>query len=259
MGEVGYALNPMSDQIPRSPSQHHFRMAASDVCWSPEAKADHASPTIWATGLKRGCKAVTLVEAMISLLILGMFMLTFIGAFMHSRKVTEANVLHAAASSLVYGIIEQMKGMDYATLLPNGAIDPAQIPAVPVGTVAPYYTVRIRINPTLTVWLRPVYTPATVDGATGSAPSLPIAAHAPTPAGAIDNFVGSLPLSTVTGTRGQDLALNIWLWIDEIPSRTNDVTEAKKVTLVYTYSYNDGSSVHTVRDGEVFIRTRFDQ
>ncbi|MDB6114080.1 MAG: hypothetical protein JWQ83_260 [Lacunisphaera sp.] len=198
---------------------------------------------------------------MFSLFIMGIFMLGFISAFVQSRRVTEANVLHAAATSLVYGIVEQIKGMDYATLLPNAQPDPND-PGCPVGQTVPYYTIRVRINPDLTVWLKPVYTPAAADNATGSAPALPIAATAAAPAGAIDNLVGGtpgLPLSTVTATRGQSLALNLWIWIDEIPSRANDVSEVKKITVVYTYSYNDGSSVHTVRDGEVFLRTRYDQ
>jgi len=207
---------------------------------------------------KGNTRGLTLLEVMVSLMLTGTVMLGFVTAFVHSRKVTEANVLHAAASSLVYGLIEQIKGMDYTTLLPNGKIDPYD-PGVPVGTVEPYYTIRVRINPDLTVWLRPVYTPATTDNPPGAAPTLPISAKAPKPAGAIDNVLGGLPLSTVTGSRGQDLALNIWLWIDEVPDRNNDVSEVKKITLVYTYSYNDGMTNHTVRDGEVFLRTRFDQ
>jgi hypothetical protein len=68
-----------------------------------------------------------------------------------------------------------------------------------------------------------------------------------------------LPLSTVTGTRSQNLAVNLWVWIDEIPNTTDQVSEVKKITVVYTYSYRDGSSTRTVRDMEVFLRTRYDQ
>ncbi len=187
-------------------------------------------------------------------------MLGFIDAFLQSRRVTEANVLHAAATSLVYGIVEQIKGMDYTTLLPNMQPDPYDpVVIANPALVAPYPTVRVRINPDLTVWLKPVYNQATTDNPTWNTPTLPIAATAPKPAGAIDNVLGGLPLSTVTGTTGQNLALNIWLWIDEIPNRANDVSEVKKITLIYTYTYNDGSSIHTVRDGEVFVRTRYDQ
>jgi hypothetical protein len=47
------------------------------------------------------------------------------------------------------------------------------------------------------------------------------------------------------------------VWIDEIPS--GDANEVKKVTVVFTYSYMDGSTERFVRDREVFLRTRFDQ
>ncbi|MBL9215264.1 MAG: prepilin-type N-terminal cleavage/methylation domain-containing protein [Opitutaceae bacterium] len=204
----------------------------------------------------RSSRAVTLVEVMVALTLMATVMLGFISAFMQSRRVTESNVLHAAATSLVYGIIEQMKGLDYTTLLPSGEVDDA----APASLTPPY--VRVRINPDLTVWLRPVYTPAPTDGST-PAPAAPNTTPAPNATaasvGAIDNFIGSLPLSTVTGTRAQQLSLNIWLWIDEIPDSARDVSEVKKITLVYTYSYNDGAATHTVRDREVFIRTRYDQ
>jgi hypothetical protein len=55
----------------------------------------------------------------------------------------------------------------------------------------------------------------------------------------------------------QQINLNLWVWIDEIPS--GDASEVKKVTVVYTYSYMDGSAERFVRDREVFLRTRFDQ
>ena len=85
-------------------------------------------------------RAVTLVEVMISLILLATCMLGFLTAFVHSRKVTESNVLHAAASSLIYGIIEQMKGKDYTTLLPSLTPDNASTPATP----PPYVRVRIK-------------------------------------------------------------------------------------------------------------------
>ena len=65
--------------------------------------------------------------------------------------------------------------------------------------------------------------------------------------------------STVTGTASQEINLDIWVWIDEIPDAANDVSEVKKVTVVYTYSYQDGRVTRTIRDREVFLRTRFDQ
>ena len=194
---------------------------------------------------------VSLVEVMMSMLLLATVLLGFLGTFIQSRRLTESSVMHAAATSLVYGIIEQIKGADYTTLLPSTAVDPD----APSGTTPPY--IRVRINQDLTVWLQTVYT---------TAPGTP-AAPATTPApevtavslDAIDNFIVPLPLSTATGTTSQQLAMNFWIWIDEIPDSSRDVTEVKKVTVVYTYTYNDGNRVRTIRDREVFLRTRYDQ
>ena len=49
---------------------------------------------------------------MYALIIQAMVMLGCISCFLQSRRVTEGSVLHAAASSLVYGLIEQMKSLD---------------------------------------------------------------------------------------------------------------------------------------------------
>lgn len=199
---------------------------------------------------------LTLVEVMISMGLLAMTLLGFLGSFVQSRRVTESSVLHAAATGLVYGLVEQMKGVDYTTLLPSATIDAAD-PLVPVGAAEPYYTVRVRINQDKTVWLRTVYTAA---GGTPQGPSTTPAPDATAASvGAVDNFIGSIPLSTVTGTASQNISLNLWLWVDEMPDAARDVAQVKKVTLIYTYSYLDGGRTRTVRDREVFIRTRYDQ
>lgn len=199
---------------------------------------------------------MTLVETMLSMTLLAMTLLGFLGSFVQSRRVTESSVLHAAASGVVYGIIEQMKGIDYTTQLPSATIDAADAD-VPVGAVEPYYNVRVRINQDKTVWLRPIYTAA--DGTPQAPTTTPDVSATAASVGAINNYIGSIPLSTVTGTTSQNISLNLWLWIDEIPDTDRDVAQVKKITLVYTYSYLDGGRTRTVRDREVFIRTRYDQ
>lgn len=198
--------------------------------------------------------AVTLVEVMVALTIMAVIMLGFIGTFLQSRRVTESSVLHAAATSMMYGIIEQIKQLDYTTLLPSYETDPF----APVSLTPPYF--RVRLNQSTVVWLQVVHTPAPTDGSSPT-PAAPITTPAPSATtasvGAIDNFLGSIPLSTITGTASQQINLNIWVWIDEIPD--GDASEVKKVTVVYTYSYLDGSIERVVRDREVIIRTRFDQ
>ena len=205
-------------------------------------------------GITSTLRALTLVEVMVSITLMATVMLGFISTFLQSRRTSEASVLQSASTSLIYGLIEQMKGLDYTTLVPSYESDSY----APVGKTPPY--IRLRVHQDLTLWLMVVHTRATDADPT---PKAPLTCPAPTATaasvGAIDNYTGSIPLSTVTGTASQELSLNLWVWIDEIPDTTKDVSDVKRVTVVYTYSYLDGSVTRTVRDMEVFIRTRYDQ
>lgn len=194
---------------------------------------------------------MTLLEVVVAMVLMATVMLGFITTFVQSRRVTESNVLHAAATSMIYGLIEQMKQLDYATLVPNYEVDPF----APVAKAPPY--MRVRINQSNVVWLQVVHTRA--PGAPRAPTTVPLPTASAASVGAIQNFIGAIPLSTVTGTMSQSINLDLWVWIDEIPNPGTDVTEVKRITVVYTYSYQDGQSTRTVRDREVFIRTRFDQ
>jgi hypothetical protein len=209
-------------------------------------------------------RGVTIVEAMVSLLIMGMFMAGFLASFIQSRRVTEASVLHAAATSVMYGIIEQIKGFDYDTALPytgdgDATNDPDTDPNDPLATLPPF--VRVRINQSTMKWLKVRYTqapdaplaPASTDRIPPNAAATAVGGFP----GAIDNWIGAIPLSTVTGSASQDINLNIWVWIDEIQDA--NVSELKRITIVYTYQYRDGGSVRTMRNREVFLRSRYDQ
>lgn len=189
--------------------------------------------------------------------IMATVMLGFLGTFLQSRRISESSVLHAAASSMVYGLIEQIKGLEYTKSLPSTEDDYTSAePPVLLGE-APF--VRVRLNQDRTVWLRVVHTKVTDSPNTPKGPTTtPLASATAASLNAIDNFLGAVPLSTVTGTTSQQLSLNLWIWIDEL-APTGDVTEVKRITVVYTYSYMDGSRERIVRDREVFLRTRFDQ
>jgi type II secretory pathway pseudopilin PulG len=217
-----------------------------------------AATTPTKSKLWRKLRGLTLVEAMVTMSILGLFMMGFITSFIHSRRVTEASVLHAAATSVIYGIIEQLKALDYTNGLPyNGdtdtSNDPDTDPTDPSNTLPPF--VRVRINQSTVKWLRVVYTQAPT--APAAPTTTPAATATAASVGAIDNATGPLPLSSVTGTASQDINLTIWVWIDEIPD--THVSELKRVTIVYTYSYQEGRNTRTLRNREVFLRSRYDQ
>ncbi len=187
---------------------------------------------------------------MIATSLLTAVLLGFLGTFVKSRRTTEGAVMHAATTSLVYGIVEQIKALDYTTLVPSVTVDSL----APVTSTPPY--IRVRINQDQVVWLRAVLTPSTgTPAAPTSTPGIEATAAS---LGAIDNIIGPLPLSSVSGARSQPLTITLWLWVDEMPDTTRDVVQVKRITLVYTYTYNDGTRLRTVRDREVFIRTRFD-
>jgi len=220
----------------------------------------------------RNKRGLTLVEVMVSLTIMAMVMLGFIGTFIQSRRATEASVLHAAATSLVYGIIEQIKQIDYDSL-PNNEIDPAEAAQDTLGLINPPY-IRVRLNQNTVTWLQVVSTLVTdEDAATTSIPypQGPTVTPAPdaTIAGAVDNDLGSIPLSTIAGTASQEIKLHLMIWVDGISNKGHwaaegtqpapDTSDVKKVTVVYTYTFMDGNAPRTVRDREVFLRTRYDQ
>jgi len=194
---------------------------------------------------------LSLVEVMVSLAILAAFMIGFLMAFVQSRRLTETSIMHAAATSIVYGIIEQMKQLDYAGSLPSLVADPGD----PGSTAPPL--MRVRLSQNTLKWLQVVHTAAPGTPAAPSVTPAPTATAASV--GAVDNILGDLPLSTIAGARSQSINLNLWIWIDEIPDTTKDVSEVKKVTGVYTYSFQTGSNTRTVRNREVFLRTRYDQ
>lgn len=212
----------------------------------------HTPSPVSAARVRRAANGgLSLVEVMVSLAILAAFMIGFLMAFVQSRRLTETSIMHAAATSIVYGIIEQIKQLDYSSSVPSQVADPGD----PGNTTPPL--IRIRLSQNTLKWLRVVHTPAP------GSPQAPTVTPAPTASaasvGAIDNPLGSLPLSTVVGARSQSIDLNLWIWVDELPDAAKDVSEVKKITVVYTYSFQTGSNTRTVRNREVFLRTRYDQ
>jgi len=195
-------------------------------------------------------RAMTLVEAMVSMLLMAMFMLGFLDTFMQSRRLTEGSVMQSAATTLVYGLVEQIKMMEYKNT-PLTAIDANQstddaFPG-PSTKSAPY--VRVRISQDQVTWLQctdsgvvpaPAFAPANLVG-------LPAASK---------NTIGPLTPST-TGAKSQPLTLDLWVWVD--PFTGPGILDAKSVTIVYAYVLNDGREKKTYINREVFLRMPFKQ
>ena len=185
--------------------------------------------------------AFTLVEAMLALVITASVLLGFISVFFTSRQTTEANILDSAATGFVYGLIEQLKMLDYRIDLPDTSTTPA--------------TVTLSLNQDTNYTFNVVYTPAP---GTPAAPNYtPDDSATAASLSAIDNQLPPLPLSTMSTYSSQNLSINIWIWIDEIPDTSRDVSDVKRVTIIYTYKYYNGRTIRTIRDREVVIRTLY--
>lgn len=201
---------------------------------------------------------MTLIEVMVASFLLAGVMLGILATFIQSRRSTEAAILQAATSSFVYGIVEQLKTIPYK---PSTATEANSLPAVTAGDATfpaggttqqpsanlPY--IRVRINQDEYFWLQVVYTQAPT--APAAPVNVPAVSTAAATIGAKDNFV------KVRISDTQTLTVNFWVWVDEIPDPTKDVLDVKKITLIYTYTFNDAGRQRLIRDREVIIRTKF--
>jgi prepilin-type N-terminal cleavage/methylation domain-containing protein len=198
-------------------------------------------------------RGLTLLEVMVAMQLMALVLLGFLDTFIQSRRITEGSVMQMAAVTVVAGLVEQMKMLDYDISMPATQTDSEQADhdAFP-GTVAkavPY--IRVRLNQDQATWLLCVNN---IDSSTFTAPT-----EAPASTSTLDqakkNTLGPLALSSVPGAKSQALKLDLWVWVDALTG--NDVAEAKCVTLVYAYEFNDGTRVRTVIKREVFVRTPF--
>jgi prepilin-type N-terminal cleavage/methylation domain-containing protein len=198
-------------------------------------------------------RGLTLLEVMVAMLLMALVLLGFLDTFIQSRRITEGSVMQMAAVTVVAGLVEQMKMLDYDTSMPAAETDSEQaardaFPAA-AAKAAPY--IRVRLNQDQATWLQCANN---IDASTFTAPT-----KAPASTSSLDqakkNTIGPLALSSVSGAKSQALNLALWIWVDALTG--NDVADAKCVTLVYAYDFNDGTRVRTVIKREVFVRTPF--
>lgn len=170
--------------------------------------------------------------------------------------------MQAAANSVAYGIIEQIKMLEFSEtphMDSTTATDGQQYDAFPTGkpSTPPYYKgLDIRLNQNQITSLNcsyngdasvaPTYTPTSMtDGALLAT---------------MKNTIGPLTLSSATGTQSQPLTLYVWAWVDDIGDVTKDIINGKCVTLVYAYEYSDGTGKQkTVINRDVIVRTPFEK
>lgn len=149
-----------------------------------------------------------------------------------SRRLTEGSIGQNFVVSIVQGYLEQMKNMDYVALLtsPAAAGTTREIPTILDETSD---------DPLILSWGDP---PATLP------------AIGTTPTGAIDN-VRSIPIRYPPQTPSDTLSLNVWVWVKDLTGTAANVTNAKAITMIYTYELKDGGRVRYVRNSIRSIRS----
>ena len=179
----------------------------------------------------------------IGLVLIAMISITALGTALFARRMSEEAIIQNAATSIIYGIVEQMKTV---TLSDDTTIN--QLPSAADDDCGSDH-VKVRVdNSTLpNVFL---------ELSSGSPPeSLPAATASAADVGATANVIGPFDLSQTNGVRIQPLNIDLWIWIE--PDYQPDAMEAMtRVTLIYTYTINNGSARRTFRDCIRFVRAK---
>jgi len=186
--------------------------------------------------------AFTLVEVAIGITLITALAVAVLGATLQARRTSEEAIIQNAATSIVYGLVEQMK-----TLNLSNEVTFNQLPSpADADCGQPHVKVRVDNSTTNGVFLI---------ASTGAPPEVtPAAAVDAATVSAVDNVVGPFDLSQTTGVSVQPLTITLWLWIE--PDYQPTAMEPMcRVTLVYTYRINLGNELRTFRDSVRFVRS----
>lgn len=167
--------------------------------------------------------------------------ITVLGTALFARRSSEEAIIQNAATSILYGIVEQMKTV---TLSDEASFN--QLPSQGDADCASSH-VKVRVDnaslPNVFLILSGGTPPDTLPALTATAASV----------GATNNTIGPFDLSHTNGVRIQPLNIDIWLWIE--PNYQPDAMDPMtRVTLIYTYRINNGAGQRVFRDSIRFVR-----
>lgn len=185
-----------------------------------------------AAGFRRATRAFTLAEIMISATIMALLMGGIMAMIMQSRRLTEGSIVQNCVVTIVQGYMEQMKNMEYALVAPSGA------------SASPVVTIPTMLDET---------TADTLTVSWGSPPSS-MPALGTTPTGAVDN-AKSVAIRTPAVTPSDTLSINIWVWVKDLTGTATNVTNAKSITMIYTYQVRDGGRTKSYRGSIRSVRS----
>lgn len=185
----------------------------------------------------------TLIEVSVAATILTICVLGILGSLIQSRKMTESSIYQNSAVTIVQGYIEQMKNMDFTelpyyvdgkTLMRNGAASADDV----------IYT-QLDSDTYDTLRLSPGLAPA----------ASVLSPKGPKPEGAVNNLK-AIDINDTPENKGDDLNMNIWVWISPLDNAPAAVGPSRRITMVYTWTFESGGASLSYIDTVTTIRSR---
>lgn len=170
------------------------------------------------TGL-RGKEALTLIEIMVAMVILGFSSLGLLTGLMQARRYTEMAIHENTALTIAQGYIEQMKNMEFVSL------DEAVLPTLFHEGVADTLTVS-------------------------PLPSDPVKGDSSTD---ISNQK-LIDIKNTPDDTSDDMAMDVVVYVDDITDASNGIGQARRIIVRYEYTFTDG--IRTTDRSEVLYAIR---
>lgn len=182
---------------------------------------------------------MTLVEVMIAGMVMALILSGMLMTLIQSRTMTEGSIMQSSATAIIQGYIEQIKNLDFDSV----PLSPTTQPA----TGATPVTVDTSPSDLVLSWGTPPTTiPAVNTTPTGATD------NKPKPVDSSGNPIASIPGIPITtpyntSNPADFLAINIWIWVNDLSDSTKNVTYCKGVVIVYTYTFQNGGTKQYVR------------
>jgi hypothetical protein len=188
----------------------------------------------------------TLVEVLVSCLVLTALTGGMLASLIQSRNLTEGSIYQNSANTIMQGYVEQMKNMEFADLpYVSGT---AVVPGSVAGSPTTLLTRGVRRVAGASGAMENIADPLLIStSATIPAPRTILSAA--TPEGVVDN-VKLFDINNTPDNAADDLRLRIWIWIRDLSDPSTDATHLRGITIIYSWRPNNAAG-----DSRSFVGT----
>lgn len=180
-------------------------------------------------------KGFTLVEIMVSAVILGMLAVGLLATLIQSRKLTEGSIYQSSVNTIMQGYIEQIKNMEFSEL-PYLSQSGTIVPGTMQGNAAGLLTRSINTVVAGDGTRSNLPDPLTISSST-IIPDKNLILNEALPAGVVDN-IKFFDINNTPENPKDDLRLRMWVWINDISDPAMDATEVRGITIIYSWRSN---------------------